>query len=210
MVNSALCKTLLEPLRTNPLLGVCVATGCVNAFIYMWYTRSTSRTLRASREKCQAVSENAFAKSRALMKELEEDWARDIKARDASVRRLELQNVEQTRSIARLDAVMKFCLTPGLNRITIIVHVEATFNGSGSVCTCERGRGTLRIAFGNSFKYAGCYSTFCRTLLVYIFFVEVYLCISPISVSCFFFVIVDMVGVFNFFFCFRDGNNSFR
>ncbi|CBH11337.1 uncharacterized protein TEOVI_000704600 [Trypanosoma equiperdum] len=113
MVNSALCKTLLEPLRTNPLLGVCVATGCVNAFIYMWYTRSTSATLRASREKCQAVSENAFAKSRALMKELEEDWARDIKARDASVRRLELQNVEQTRSIARLDAAMKFCLTPG-------------------------------------------------------------------------------------------------
>nr|CCC90638.1 hypothetical protein, unlikely [Trypanosoma congolense IL3000] len=112
-MSKVLCKSLLQPLRANLLLGFCVATGCVNAMIYMWYTRSTLATLRASREKCQEISERAFTRSRALMKELENDWVRDIKARDASVRRLELQNVEQTRSIARLDAAMKLCIAPG-------------------------------------------------------------------------------------------------
>ncbi|KAG8344976.1 hypothetical protein ERJ75_001457100 [Trypanosoma vivax] len=106
-------KNLIQPLLANPLLGLCVYTGAANALLYVWYARSTRATLRETQQRCKATAESAFVRSRELLKGLEEEWARDMKARDGSVRRLELQNVEQTRSIARLDAAMRLCIAPG-------------------------------------------------------------------------------------------------
>ncbi|KAH9584301.1 hypothetical protein LSM04_008344 [Trypanosoma melophagium] len=113
LTNSPVYKQLFRPLRTNWVLSVCVATGCGSALTYWWYTRTMNAVLRQTQENCQAIAERAFVQSRQQLKSLEDDWARDMKARDAFVRRLELQNVEQTRSIARLDAAMKLCIAPG-------------------------------------------------------------------------------------------------
>ncbi|KEG06956.1 hypothetical protein DQ04_11501020 [Trypanosoma grayi] len=113
LANSPVYKQLFRPLSSNTMLGLCVATGCMGALTYWWYARSMHVTLRRTQENCLAISESAFSQSRRLLKGLEEEWARDMKARDGSVRQLELQNVEQTRSIARLDAAMKLCIAPG-------------------------------------------------------------------------------------------------
>ncbi|ESL06038.1 hypothetical protein TRSC58_06294 [Trypanosoma rangeli SC58] len=110
---SPVYEQLLRPLSSNSMLAVCVATGCMSAFVYLSYARSSLAILRQTQENCQGIAENAFVQSRKLLKSLEEDWAQDMKSRDDSVRRLELQNVEQTRSIARLDAAMKLCIAPG-------------------------------------------------------------------------------------------------
>ncbi|EAN83222.1 putative ADG1-like protein [Trypanosoma cruzi] len=111
--NSPVYKQILRPLRSNSMLGLCVMTGCMSVFVYWWYARSIRATLRQTQESCQITADNAFAQSRQLLKSLGDDWAQDMKSRDDSVRRLELQNVEQTRSIARLDAAMKMCIAPG-------------------------------------------------------------------------------------------------
>ncbi|ORC86433.1 ADG1 protein [Trypanosoma theileri] len=113
LTNSPVYKQLFRPLSSNWMLSSCVATGCGSALTYWWYTRKTKAVLKQTQENCQAIAERAFVESRQLLKSLEDDWARDMKSRDTSVRRLELQNVEQTRSIARLDAAMKLCIAPG-------------------------------------------------------------------------------------------------
>ncbi|KAK7201848.1 hypothetical protein NESM_000251900 [Novymonas esmeraldas] len=109
-MNSAFMETIVKPLRRFPALGATVGTGALCAVTYWWYATSIRNTLLATQRSCQQMSEQAFHECREMLKAGERSWGGDIRSRDAQVRRLELQNVEQTRSVARLESAMKMCL----------------------------------------------------------------------------------------------------
>ncbi|KAG5506883.1 hypothetical protein JIQ42_07599 [Leishmania sp. Namibia] len=109
-MNSLLMETMVKPLKRYPTLGATVGTGVLCALTYWWYATSIRSTLLATQRSCQQMSEKAFQDCREMLKAGERSWGGDIRSRDAQVRRLELQNVEQTRSVARLESAMKMCL----------------------------------------------------------------------------------------------------
>ncbi|GET86154.1 hypothetical protein, conserved [Leishmania tarentolae] len=109
-MNSLLMEAMVKPLKQYPTLGATVGTGVLCACTYWWYATSIRSTLLATQRSCQQMSDTAFHECREMLKAGERSWGVDIRSRDAQVRRLELQNVEQTRSVARLEAAMKMCL----------------------------------------------------------------------------------------------------
>ncbi|CCW60208.1 unnamed protein product [Phytomonas sp. EM1] len=113
-----LSKYLLQPIRQNPALGSVVGTGAVCGFIYWWYNTSIRSTLLQTQHNCHIITEKTLQECREMLKSVETNWGVDIRSRDTHVRRLEIQNVEQTRSVARLEAAMKTCLAQGSQRET--------------------------------------------------------------------------------------------
>lgn len=109
-MNSLFMANIVKPLQLNSTLGATVGTGFLCAFTYWWYATSIRNTLLATQRSCQQMSDQAFQDCREMLKAGERSWSTDIRSRDAQVRRLELQNVEQTRSVARLESTMKMCL----------------------------------------------------------------------------------------------------
>lgn len=109
-MSSLLINQIVTPVKQNPTLGVTVGTGILCFVTYWWYNASTCTTLRNTQMNCHRISEKALQECREMLKNGENTWGADIRARDGQVRRLELQNVEQTRSIARLESAMKMCL----------------------------------------------------------------------------------------------------
>ncbi|KAL7698348.1 ADG1 [Lotmaria passim] len=109
-MNTLLMANIVKPLQRNPTLGATVGTGILCTFTYWWYATSIRNTLLATQRSCQQMSDKAFQECREMLKVSERSWGTDIRSRDAQVRRLELQNVEQTRSVARLESAMKMCL----------------------------------------------------------------------------------------------------
>ncbi|KPA74768.1 putative mitochondrial ADG1 [Leptomonas pyrrhocoris] len=109
-MNTLFVANIVRPLQRNPTLGATVGTGFLCAFTYWWYASSIRNTLLATQRSCQQMSDQAFHECREMLKAGERSWGTDIRSRDAQVRRLELQNVEQTRSVTRLEAAMKMCL----------------------------------------------------------------------------------------------------
>lgn len=109
-MNSLLMETVVKPLQRYPTLGATVGTGVACAVTYWWYATSIRSTLLTTQRSCQQMSDQAFHECREMLKASERSWGVDIRSRDAQVRKLELQNVEQTRSVARLESAMKMCL----------------------------------------------------------------------------------------------------
>lgn len=111
-MNQQLVEAIITPLRRYPSLGVSVGTGALSMLTYWWYAVSIRNTLLSTQQRCQQTTDEAFAQCRQMLKAGESSWGADIHSRDAQVRRLELQNVKQTRSVARLESAMKMCLLP--------------------------------------------------------------------------------------------------
>lgn len=109
-MNPLLFKTVIQPLQKNPTLGTMAITGGLCFLTYWWYASSIRNQLLRTQRECHSISQSALADCREMLKAGEASWAKDVKERDAQVRRLELQNVEQTRSVARLESAMKTCL----------------------------------------------------------------------------------------------------
>ncbi|EPY24966.1 hypothetical protein STCU_03116 [Strigomonas culicis] len=107
---STLYHSVFIPMKKYPTLGLTVGTGFLCMLTYWYYSASTRNKLLASQRECHQIAEKAFQDCRDMLKNAEQTWLADSRARDAEVRRLELQNVEQTRSVARLESAMKMCL----------------------------------------------------------------------------------------------------
>lgn len=109
-MDSLFVKNVVTPIRKNPILGATVGTGILCVFTWWSYASSIRYTLLQTQQQCKSISQEAFQECRDMLKQCEADWGTDARSRDAQVRRLELQNVEQTRSVARLESAMKMCL----------------------------------------------------------------------------------------------------
>ncbi|CAD2217033.1 hypothetical protein AGDE_01200 [Angomonas deanei] len=107
---SSVYQNLVSAAKRNPSAGIVFGTGVLMFITYWYYASSTRRILLQNQIECQTIAAKAFQECRELIKSGEECWAMDIRSRDAQVRRLELQNVEQTRSVGRLGSAMKTCL----------------------------------------------------------------------------------------------------
>ncbi|CCW68521.1 unnamed protein product [Phytomonas sp. Hart1] len=117
-MSSLFTKHFLQPIRQNPTLGSVLSTGAAFGFIYWWYSTSIRSTLLQTQNNCHKIAEKTFKECREMVKNVETNWGVDIRSRDAHVRRLEIQNVEQTRSVARLEIAMKTCLAHDHHRET--------------------------------------------------------------------------------------------
>lgn len=109
-MNTLFMKNIVKPIQSNPTLGAAVGTGALCVFTWWWYASSTRNTLVRTQATCRQISSEAFQDCREMLKKCESHWDADVRSRDTQVRRLELQNVEQTRSVGRLEAAMKMCL----------------------------------------------------------------------------------------------------
>jgi len=91
-------------------LAVCSGALLFSGLIYWRYNVSIRSTLLQSEIRMKNRVVTGLQESRAQLKSMQSIWEADMRERNDQIRALQLQNVEQTRSVARLDGAMKSCL----------------------------------------------------------------------------------------------------
>lgn len=87
-----------------------IGMGLFTGMIYWRYNVAIRSRLYTSELKLKNITTTGLQECRELLKGAQAAWDADIKERNEQLRALQLQNVEQTRSVARLDGAMKSCL----------------------------------------------------------------------------------------------------
>jgi hypothetical protein len=93
----------------HPLVSGTTATGCVVAFLFWKQYSETYSVLVDTQNTLQQEVDKSLEASRKMLRELDAQLAADLKRKDDLLIRLQLQNVEQKRSIDRLVQALKVC-----------------------------------------------------------------------------------------------------
>ena len=127
-------------------LGVVVGVG-----LYWQHSARQHATLHSQHDNLVKEVATYADDTRDTLQKIDEAVNKGIKARDNSLQRMDMQNIEQTRSIDRLITALKSCsikLPPELSRSTA---VGRNGNGSGS----GSGGGSVGAAAGSSGNGSG-------------------------------------------------------
>ena len=108
-------SNLLRLASRYPSGVLIISTIAATTLMHLRSTAASSRLLVASQQECLFITEKAVVDCKGLWKEFDAVWNEDLMKRDALIRQLQLQNVEQTRSVDRLQDALRTC-APVLQR----------------------------------------------------------------------------------------------
>lgn len=92
------------------MVSFCAGVSAFTAVLYWRYNVAIRHRLYDSETKVRAISSKRFQECQRIMKDLQKAWELDDQERRGQLRALQLQNIEQTRSVARLEGTMKTCV----------------------------------------------------------------------------------------------------
>lgn len=108
--SDAAAASWASPFCRRRYKAVCAGTLLFTGFVYWRYNVSVRSTLFHSEVRMKNRVASGLQECRAQLKSMHTTWEADMRERNDQVRLLQLQNVEQTRSVARLEGAMKSCL----------------------------------------------------------------------------------------------------
>lgn len=98
---------------SSPLSSQVYFTGYLalfTAFIYWRYNVGIRTALQKTNSNVKKTIAAGLMESKAALKSIDGSWEHDMADRKEQLRALQLQNVEQTRSVARLDGALRSCM----------------------------------------------------------------------------------------------------
>ncbi len=114
---------LFRMVKQHPQLWVFGGTCAICSFL-QWRSSVANRSvLLASQKRIVAMHTEAVEECKELLRGLDMEWSKDMRRRDDMVRKMVVQNVEQARSVDRLDAALKICINqpPANIQVTSVV-----------------------------------------------------------------------------------------
>lgn len=108
--SDAFSASWASPVCRRRYKAVCAGTLLFTGLVYWRYNVSIRSTLLHSEVRMRNRVSTGLQECRAQLKSMHSTWEADMRERNEQIRALQLQNVEQTRSVARLDGAMKSCL----------------------------------------------------------------------------------------------------
>eukprot|EP00658_Telonema_sp_P-2_P048673 TRINITY_DN37010_c0_g1_i1.p1 TRINITY_DN37010_c0_g1~~TRINITY_DN37010_c0_g1_i1.p1 ORF type:complete len:136 (+),score=28.41 TRINITY_DN37010_c0_g1_i1:94-501(+) len=95
--------------KRNPLIAVCGGTLVACSAVAIHYKNKSLNCLLDSQQNVTTQLLESSQVTRQQLQQLDAAVTKDLKARDEITRKLELQNVEQTRSVDRLQHALRSC-----------------------------------------------------------------------------------------------------
>lgn len=85
----------------------CSAVSAFTGVLYWRYNVAIRARLYESELRVRSITSEGFKDCQKMLKDVTLAWEADVKERSDQLRALQLQNVEQTRSVARLEGALK-------------------------------------------------------------------------------------------------------
>ena len=103
-------STFFVPLRQHPLILVTASTAIACAFLEIRASRINYQLLCSTQNALAIASANTAQEMQKLLKTTDANFIIAMKKRDEFVRDLELQNVDQTKSLTKLQTALRLCV----------------------------------------------------------------------------------------------------
>lgn len=108
MISDAL-ETTVKFGRRNPLIAMCGGTFVACSAVSIHYKSKSLQCLLESQHNVSKQLSESASTCRQQLQQLDAAATKDLRARDDVTKKLELQNVEQTRSVDRLQHALRSC-----------------------------------------------------------------------------------------------------
>lgn len=106
---TATLRRLARAASENPVAAASVGTGAVVSFLFWRQYRASTTILMEAQAAMHAETERSTEASKKTIRDLEAQLAVELKRKDDLLQRLQVQNVEQSRSIDRLLGALRVC-----------------------------------------------------------------------------------------------------
>jgi hypothetical protein len=113
--SAGLGAKMFEALKQHPVAAALSATTVIISAMEWTYSQRTQAVLLATMQQLKAESMEVSAQCTARLKELDSNWNHDMRKKDQLIRRLQMQNIEQMRSVDRLNESLSQCDAPMLS-----------------------------------------------------------------------------------------------
>ena len=114
---------LFRMVKQHPQLWFVGGTCAMCSFL-QWRANVANRSvLLSSQKRIVAQHTGAVEDCKEQLRVLDMEWNKDMRRRDDMMRKMVVQNVEQARSVDRLDAALKLCINtpPSSIQVTSVV-----------------------------------------------------------------------------------------
>lgn len=96
--------------KLNPVATAMIVTSSVCVYFEVRAARSNYKALHSTQISVESMVDEAVTELRDVMKSADGRFVEAMKQRDDFTRQLQLQNVEQSKSVSRLQAALRMCV----------------------------------------------------------------------------------------------------
>lgn len=99
-----------QPIRQHPVMLVSAVTAAVCAYLEIRASRVNYTLMCATQNSIAVTSASTASELRETLKTTDQKFLSAMRLRDDFIRRLELQNVEQVKSLTQLNSALRLCV----------------------------------------------------------------------------------------------------
>lgn len=117
-------QTVLDSAKRHPVLYFCGLSASLCVYWELKASRENHHILLSTLANTSRVTDQVASELREILKATDVKFAIQMKQRDDLMRKLQLQNVEQTKSVARLQAALRLCVRDPREVPQLIANAE--------------------------------------------------------------------------------------
>ncbi|CUI14095.1 Hypothetical protein, putative [Bodo saltans] len=117
-------ELVIATARKNPVTSAMLFTSAVCMYFEVRAARYNYKALHTTQTSVETMVDEAVTELRGIMKSADRRFGEAMNSRDDFTRQLQLQNVEQSKSVSRLQAALRMCV-----RDPRVLHDLTQFNG---------------------------------------------------------------------------------